>query len=720
MLEHPSISLPVRQAQDDTLPDIVLCQCDRFELISSKCYYKTVLIILYIITVILALTGFQPFSIAGIFFGICYLPGLAMFAYIKKESLKLEDLVLAFPVSIGISSLLILGLLYAGVHVRFVSYIIIGSIGIMILMFFAKYKKLPSLTVKLTGGEIRFVIVAFLMTLIFSIPVISERMAVSAHGLHHFTLVSQILNGIFPPENPGLGGTAVSYHWGYHAFVAVLSYPTDFHPLRIISSLNVISLFIIFCIAYSTAKYLNCSEWNRYLVVMALIGLMRSDAVIYIANKLSSGYLMSLRQISFPEIRPSEILQSWIWGGGAPWFDRRMFFLNIFYNANTMPLGIALCLSYFLFLLIHLKNINEHENNKIYLIILSLLIIACCIIYPPLAIVLLLHAPIWAGFTLLSKRTDLKVKFKEALEILIPYGLAVIIVLPYLLSVSSNTSEPIIRVKFGDQSIKNLVAYWLPMPVIIAGVLFSFKKLPSKIFYFLIVAVSLCLSLSIFTEVALWNSEKFAFMMSFFFALFFVSAISGLLQLISNRWVTRILSACIIIFLLITPIITEAAYIISPWFKDNTYSFSGRHVLFYREGERNDAYTWIRNNTPVEALIMLTYVETSDPDTIAQNSTYEPAALSERNLFVVKDWYTFNNPEYKKRISIREKLFVNYSDHEVRDFFKSLNRPVYLLVEDKLPPMYLTEKIFHDFSDDPEGFLLVFSNKRQRVYLKQR
>lgn len=678
------------------------------------------LIILYITTAILVFSGFHPLIIAGIFFGICYLPGLAMFALVKKESLQFEDLVLAFPVSIGISSLLTLSFLYAGVHVKFVSYIIIGIIGFMILMSLIKYKKLPLFNVKLSGGEIRFVVVAFLMTLVFSIPVLSERIAVSAHGLHHFTLVTQILNGVFPPENPGLGGTTVSYHWGYHAFVAALSYPTDFNPLRIISVLNVISLFLIFCIAYSTAKYLDFSEWNRYLVVLALMGLMRSDAVIFLANKLSSGYLMSLRQISFPEIRPSEILQSWIWGGGASWFDRRMFFLNIFYNANTMPLGIALCLSYFLFLLIHLRKIHEHENKKINMVFLSLLIIAGCIIYPPLAIIPLLHAPIWVSFALLSKRTDFKTRFKEALEILIPYVLAVVIVSPYLLSVSSNTSEPIIRIKFGDQSIKNLVAYWLPMPVIVAGVLFSFKKLPSKIFYFLIVAVSLCLSLSIFTEVALWNSEKFAFTMSFFFALFFVSAISSLLHLISKRWLKIILFASIILFLLITPIITEAAYIISPWFRDHTYSFSGRHVLYAQDTERNEAYSWIRNNTPPEALVMLTYVETTDPDNIAQNSTYEPAALTERNLFVVKDWYTFSNPEYTKRVSIREKLLMNYSDPEVRGFFNSLNRPVYLLVEDKLPPMYLTEKIFHDFPDNPEGFLLVFSNKRQRVYLAQK
>jgi len=371
-------------------------------------------------------------------------------------------------------------------------------------------------------------------------------------------------------------------------------------------------------------------------------------------------------------------------------------------------------------MLIYLKKIYGHKKDTIYIVTLSLLVIANCIIYPPLAIVLLLHAPIWAGVVLLLKRTDFKVGLRETLAILIPFSIAIIIVLPYLLSVSSDTSEPVIRINFYGQSIINLVAFWLPMPVILVGTLVSFKKLPPMIFYFLAVAASLCLGLSVFTKVVLDNSDKFTFILSFFYALYFVIAISSLLRLISIRWVTRILSVCIVLFLLITPVITEAAYIISPWFRDNTYSFSGRHVLFDREGERSDAYTWIRNNTPAEALIMLTYVETSDPDTIAQNSTYEPAALSERNLFVVKDWYTVSNPEFRKRISIREKLFVNYSDHEVRDFFESLNRPVYLLVEDKLPSMYLTEKIFHDFPDDPEGFILVFSNKRQRVYLKQR
>jgi hypothetical protein len=117
---------------------------------------------------------------------------------------------------------------------------------------------------------------------------------------------------------------------------------------------------------------------------------------------------------------------------------------------------------------------------------------------------------------------------------------------------------------------------------------------------------------------------------------------------------------------------------------------------------------------------MLPYVETSDPDQIAQNITYEPAAITERNLFVVKDWYTLPNPEYIKRVSIRQKVLSNYNDIDVRNYFTSLNRPIYLLVEEKLPPMYYTDEIFNNFPDDPEGFILVFRNEKQRVYLLQR
>jgi hypothetical protein len=264
-----------------------------------------------------------------------------------------------------------------------------------------------------------------------------------------------------------------------------------------------------------------------------------------------------------------------------------------------------------------------------------------------------------------------------------------------------------------------MIAFWLPMPLILVGTVFSFKKLSDKIFIFLTLSAVTCLGLSLFTQVTFGNSAKFTFILSFFYAVYFVFAIAGLINYASKRWLRVILLSGIIIFLMITPVITEAAYIISPWFRDYTYSFAGRHIIFSKDRKRNEAYAWIRNNTPPDALVMLTYIDNSNTDTIAQNSTYEAAAISERNLFVVKDWYTSSHPEYMRRVGIRQKLLLNHIDADVKNFFASLNRPVYLLVEDKLPPIYLTDKIFNNFPENPEGFLLEFSNNRQRVYLKQ-
>jgi hypothetical protein len=458
-------------------------------------------------------------------------------------------------------------------------------------------------------------------------------------------------------------------------------------------------------------------EGYRYLVPLALIGLMRSDAVLYLSNKIFALNLISLRDVTFPEVRPSEILQSWIWGGGAPWFDRRLFFLNKFYNANTMPVGIALSLSYFMFLITHVRYGSLASNKAVYMVVLGLLILAGCIIYPPLAIIALLHAPLWAGITVLSRISGLRSGVKEALSMLIPYGIAVLIALPYLLSVSGNTSEPVIRIHFYGQSLENLVAFWLPAPVIIAGAALSFRRLSGNMFLYLASAALLCFCLATFTRVALDNSTKFTFVLSFFYAIYFVFGISWMLKTLSGRWVGRLLHTCVILALLITPVITEAAYFASPWFDDRTYSFSGRHVGFDRDRERNEAYEWIRSATPSDTLIVLSYVETANPDMIAQNSTYEVAAMTERNLFVVKDWYTVPDSEYEKRVAIRRKIISGNMDSDTRKYLANLNRTVYLLVEKDLPPMYLADEMFLDYSDNRDGLILVFKNDRQKVYL---
>jgi len=127
---------------------------------------------------------------------------------------------------------------------------------------------------------------------------------------------------------------------------------------------------------------------------------------------------------------------------------------------------------------------------------------------------------------------------------------------------------------------------------------------------------------------------------------------------------------------------TEAGYLCSAWFRDKTYSFKGRHVLFAQDEPRNEAYTWIRDNTPHDSLLMLSYVVTPYWDNTAHIMSYRPAVLSERSLFVIKDVYTFISPDYEHRVRIRKKLFKDPGDPLVVEYFSSLNRPVFLLIEE--------------------------------------
>ena len=346
---------------------------------------KIVLIIIYFITALLVLTGIQPLKIIGIFFGICYLPGLSLLAIIKKDILKMEDLILSFPVSVGISALLTLVLLYSGIHVKFIVYIMYAVTGLVLLLHMIKSSGAPSLRIELSSSEISFIIVALLTTVMFSIPVISERISISHHGFHHFSMVTGIFNGFFPPDNPGMGGTAIGYQWGYHTLVAAISFPMDLHPLRIFSIFNIISLFFIFCLTYRCARSFGISKGHCYLVPLAVIGLMRSDAIFFYAQKLISGNFPPVENLASA---PLNLLTSWV--KGVSYLDTRLFFMNKFYNANNMPLGICLTFAFFFILLILLEKKTGENKRKTYFILLAVVLIAIAVIYAFFLIVPLL------------------------------------------------------------------------------------------------------------------------------------------------------------------------------------------------------------------------------------------------------------------------------------------------------------------------------------------
>ncbi len=679
------------------------------------------LIIIYCITAVLILAGFKTLSIAGIFFALCYLPGLTLITLIKKDSLKIEDLILAFPGSIGISSLLTLGLLYVGVHVKFVAYIIYGITGLLLLFHVIKYKKSPLLHIELSAGETRFLVVALLLTLVFSIPVISERISISHHGFHHLSIVTRIFNGYFPPENPGMGGTAIGYQWGYHALVAAISFPSNYHPLRIFSMLNIMALFFILSLAYRSAKSFGFSEGYSHLVPLTLVGLMRSDAGIFYARNLIADSFPPVQNIASA---PLNLLSSWV--AGVSYLDTRLLFMNKFYNANNMPIGLCLVFAFFFILLLLLDAKKKQSHENIYLIFLSLILIGLAITYAFLLIIPLIFVPVWSVVLFISDTGSYRERLWKTFKLIVPCMIAAVIVAPYILLVASAGSvitagKSASEFKFIDlnvQTIRNLIVFLLPSPFIIAGLWYAFKRFAfSRIFLFLMSGSAVFLLLSVFLRLNWSNSAKFSYILLFFFSFLFVFSISNIVSLFSNIWLKRGALACIILFLSATPIITEAAYIYSPWFRDATYTFRDRQVIFAQDKSRNEAYDWIRNNTPSDSLLVMPYLDTPYGITIAQVISYRPVALSERSLFVVKDVYAYLLPEYEGRVEIRTQLFENPGNIKVKKFLTSINRPVYLLEEEGYEdPILEGVELDRVPEDSDEELRLVFQNDRQKVY----
>lgn len=679
------------------------------------------MIVLYLLSAILVFIKIEPFTTSGIFLSICYLPGLCMFAFARKKKLSYDDLLLSFPLSIGISSLIVLVLLSAGLHIRYIPVIIHAVLGIaVVLHLFVCYRQKVYPVLDVSSDQLRYSCFALLLTLLLCIPFIygANRLAISAHAFHHSLLVSQIFNGIFPPENPGLGGTIIGYYWGFHALIAALAIKTDFQQIQIIFILNVLSLYLIFCISYCVAEALDLAKPYRYILPLAIIGLVRIDAGILFLVKLFSGELTPISQLTASPREPFEILSEWTMG--LPWKDSRQFPLHKLYNVSGMLMALSLCYSYLLILLRSAPRISGIDLAGI-----ALIISACFFNYPPLAIFLLLHLPLWSGYIFLTTRGDLKQKLMESFRVIVPYIAGGLIVSPYMLYVmasrdmSSGGQGGIFSFNFYEQSLKNMVVFMVPFPIIVYGAWEARKKLGlSREFYFLATGTLLCLFLTLFTRWPFDNSYKYNYILTFFFSCLFVFGVRGVCSFFPAVWPGRLITVFMVILLLGAPVIDESSRILSSFTTGHVYSYSGKHIIYAQDAQRNEAFAWIRDNTPGDSIIMLSYTKTNWP-CCGFNNNYEPAAMAERTLYSIEDAdYTVSNPEYAKRIYYRGKLFEDPWNQEVIDYFSNLNRPVYLLVEKDLnESSFFVEDRFKPFPPNLGGhFPIVFQNSRQRIY----
>ncbi|MBC8550383.1 MAG: hypothetical protein H8D23_12130 [Candidatus Brocadiales bacterium] len=659
-----------------------------------------ILVFLYAFGIAAMLFPSDPVRLIGVFLVGCFLPGFSLML-VSRDKVGFFDLILSFLWSIGITSVLVLALLYLGLTTYGVALILIALVGVAVIAGAASLKQQPSrVSFDMNMPDIRFCFFALIVTILVGLPVIlgGDRMAISFHGFFHSSFLNQLSNGIFPPENPGMGGVPVKYLWGFHALGAVLCAPVNIHPLKFIPLLNLVSFFAVISMGFIIAREINFSEKYAYLVPMAIIGLMHADAGLIFIAKAVLGKFASLRDMQ--ELRPGELYQILGWSQFMPesWFDMRLRFLPKFYNANAMPPAIAFCFAYFISLL---KASRVDNYRWLYFAGNGLLFAACGILYPPLLFVMMLHAPMWMIYVVFLRNRSIKHRFYEVMEQAIPLGIAGLIILPYLLSITGGSSkggESVIQIGVYIQSFRNIIVFWLTLPFIVAGMwLFLKRKAFSEEFYLIVSGVFVCTVLAAFMKLSDDNSYKFSYILCLFFALFFVEAIQRIMTLTSTHLMRVLISLTVILLLISNPVLVAISYAFSPWLKDASYRFSGSHVEFASDTEKGDAFVWIRENTPVDALVMVTDVGHPD-DCCGENSTYMPAVITERNLYIVSDGFTIASPEYKKRVEIVRQLLENPGAPEIAGVLESLNRQIYIVIEndmskeiDLLNERYLSE-----------------------------
>ncbi|MBC8550382.1 MAG: hypothetical protein ISR96_12235 [Nitrospira sp.] len=675
------------------------------------------LLFVYIVSAVAIFIDLEYVRLAGCFLSICLIPGLSIFAILKKE-LNFSDIILAILTSLGVSIFLTILMLFIGIKNSSISTIIIILTGIPVLYsFFIDRKAGSYVATRISQKEKIFSVCAVLITVLLALPVLTgpDSMDISSHSYFHTALSGNVMDGIFPPENPGLGGTETAYPWGGNAFTAMFASVSGTHPLEVNAMLNVLSLFLLISIVYMVGSALGFSEGMKYLTVLAVFGLMRSDAGAVFAAKIMSGNFMSFQDIRELSCPPGQVMSEWAWSEKLPLYDVRLRFLDKFYNAGFMALSLCFIFAYF-YILIRSSNDDMSKQEKI---VCRLSLFFCIggntLFYLALAIIPLLHLPFWMFYLFITAKGGFQKRYHKISYVFWPFFWASIATAPYILKIKAVTSTAIKTSGASGQllgflpSWTNIVVYWLPFPLIVLGLWYLVRKTPpSGSRSFLLTGTGLFFFMAAFVEWGVGNEYKFSYIVLFFFAILFVMAIEEITSRIHRPVVKKLAFAVLILFLSGTPFLVEASYFLSSRYLDNAQKFSGRHILFADDIARNEAYEWIRNNTPPDSLVMLTYNKTKTWDCPASNITYKPAAFLERSMFVMRDIdYVMRNIEFAKREDIWVKLFENPDDPAVLKYLASLNRPVYLLVEsdsDELP------------ESTENRFSLKFQSDHQRVY----
>ena len=508
---------------------------------------------------------------------------------------------------------------------------------------------------------------------------------VGTHGFLHSGIVIQILNGPLPPTNPLLAGEPLLYPWGYHFFIAQLCRVLQITPGWSFALLNPLSLGICIFLVATISQCLNRDSDSR--VFSVLVGLFASTLMI----KPLLQYFMALTGFRI-EWRALPAGQNFLYFHGA-------------------PMGVA----FFLASVVSLIRLVQNRQSRRYGMLLFLSVAGCCFTYPLMLPAICASCGLVALVYVLRQGPLRRKSMACLARILIPLGLGIIVMLPYLRQITGSEVGPKIQFLRPAWILRNsmtmIVVFW-PILVLIA---LRWKSLRSRWNpeVALVLATIIVACLGCYLGMHMFHSAEYK---SLILAGIGVGVFGGMAFAdIRTRLHPLPFVLLVSIFLLGTFCFLIPRAVSHSWIRTPGYRETGTTLSFYDSGQ-DQLYRWIRDETPSNSVFLdscldipvfgrrslyIGWADPSNPDFIeggygirmdewlGAQSGYNPEMLANRNR-VIRAIYSTDQPVSPLDLA------------ELRRF-----NPVYIVIRDPA--------LFSRFTGDDFQTVFTDSSGRNRV-----
>ena len=530
------------------------------------------------------------------------------------------------------------GLLRSRVPIWLIDVLVWSTLAVTILGVLFSHRRHESRSEEVSGGPVPSVGGRALILLPFSalLPGIvavlqNTRLQMSFHGFLHSAYTYQIVNGVVPPENPLLPGHPANDYWLFHALLAALVHSLRVAPPLMAFIVNLIALTASALLIAGMLRGLRLWPTSPLAKGLTMLFVLFGLNLIGLMNALGNG-----SGLSDPD------LAHMIHIGGA----RSAGLFGKFLNFNGFPLGIAF------FLLALSSGLQLTKRIDAW----PLAGFACGLLgavafHVTTGAFALATLPAAVVISMLLIRHPWKLSLTRRKIALIMGAIVVPMFLlgHYVLVTAAALNDSTQIDPLNATNVARLSPLMAPlMPLFVLGVVHAFRERRRDLLMLSVTTVSGAV-LACALVLPGGNQYKFDYLSALPMA---VVALAGWRALRSSErtWLPRlaVLAATLAIALTLgNQVYMGLAYMDSSFASNDSMGYEGPDVV--GAGTRAEAWEWLRENAPADAIVVLPVINKDNAGVLA---------ISQRLPYVLRGAiYTSGYPEFEERTDRVEHLY---------------------------------------------------------------